>query len=460
MWMYSHPFISFVWLLVLSIVKRLLQLWRYLLVYQSYILTQIKRGCYLLFICLLLSFQTFGINSVKAQTETPPAPTQTPTFQNFWNTPTPGSSYNFTCPGVQPIGYGTKTPSSYWYLNCGQCITPISNYQFPTANPTYIQTSTPQIIGTSTPTPLPTIQGTIEGVRIRQSGESNYYDYGTEYSYTQTGNSGSQVYYQRMYNIYPPSAAAGTQIFSYTILIDWDMVVNYSGQVPGHMAVYLNLDTKTPTTLYYTPLNSNFEMVNEGYTATLGYPGQRIFTRNYVNDRFEGINDTKYLLLYVQQTLRGTVYVNTEHARLSVTHDYLNSTGMSWDEEQRITVWAGEHIPTPIQPTPDSDYCNEILSEGDPGSGGGGGGNPITGFDLPNIQIGSAVCYGTPAINIGFSWLETFGIYVNDINLPAFQVCLIPIQFGYITLFDLEVNLDVFAGIMAAALIFRIVTRS
>ena len=379
-----------------------------------------KRRVYLLYCsCLLTYLLVLGIKpgQVYAQEDTP-----TPTNQPIYVTPVPEVE-DFTCPGTQPQGWGEVTPSAYWNLNCGQCVTPVSNYVWPTLDP--------EIWGTPVPTEIVNITN-YEGV---------YMDYQNvvfppdELQRYETVN-GLFGYLGRGWKTY-----SSTSHEMYTAA----MKIHYGGNSTGSYGFTFRIKAYNYTTnddlVYMTVERDGF--IQGVYPVS---PGQSV-ELDVVTGTFPGTWDYEAILtVYTEDDRDGgayDVYITTETiapagARLDSVIEFMY--------QQHIWVDPVEEIDS---------YCSSVQAEGT-----GTEGDEDT-FQLPGINIGVADCVTVAGITVPLDWTDTlFGTGWEDWNLPGMQICFTPIDFGTLTLFGITIDLDLIALGMAGVVLIRLITRS
>ena len=111
-----------------------------------------------------------------------------------------------------------------------------------------------------------------------------------------------------------------------------------------------------------------------------------------------------------------------------------------------------EPEPTP-EPTLPS-YCNQV----DDGDGSG----DDLGIQLPEIVVSQAYCLQVGGQTVDLSVLNLIpGIDdIGEVAIPGFQLCYRYISFGFISLFNYSVDLDIFALLMGGIALIRIFLRS
>lgn len=418
------------------------------------------RFCFCLLICLPL----FGTRSVFAQTETPPAPTETsvfgtntpipptiwaptvfptnlptltPTFHPLFPTSTPRPPGDNTCPGYQPIGAGIVTPNVAWLLKCAQCITPISRYTWPTAKPIATTnwdygTPTPVPAATATPTNSPlTIRANILGV---------------------TTAIAQQVELQR-----PMTTTANNMgVSGYAIS---GIPMKYGVHEIGHIDSYRFAGPGAPEKLNiilgagnYASNGIDIEVIESNISSLpvgIYHYAQNSHVHYLIHLRSAGVTYTdinweiKYNVTILGLTLSGSGSQSfSQYDNLTYNTTVTGNTKVTW--------YPGG---VPVIPPPITSDCSTIpvQSINDPND---------PNFKLPYIGVGEGSCTGIPAITIGTSWLQLFFSSAPDsLSFGGVQFCFAPISFGSLNIFGIPIDLDLMAMVMAGVLMFKVITR-
>jgi hypothetical protein len=104
--------------------------------------------------------------------------------------------------------------------------------------------------------------------------------------------------------------------------------------------------------------------------------------------------------------------------------------------------------PTPTA-TPDWSYCSVVASQSGSDTDGV--------FSLPVPGLGSKTC----PVNIDGITIPLYGAFGwGDLATSPIRICIQEITFGHLIYYGLDVNLDYFAYVLAAAAILRIILRS
>ena len=383
-----------------------------------------KRRVYLLYCsCLLTYLLVLGIKpgQVYAQEDTP-----TPTNQPIYVTPTPEVE-DFTCPGTQPQGWGEVTPSAYWNLKCGQCVTPVSNYAWPTLDP--------DVWGTPVPTE-------IQGV--------------TEYEFTWLEDFNSGVQYYPKINYHTETAGVTIRFAGKSFA----MHSTESGQYyTNAFDTTLSL-TRTTTGTEYS-ISLGFEnLTSENITVTLGSGSgiEQVITIPPETGTQELFRDTvvppgtaivdKIVTVYVE-------YSKGWGIDYRIWWSGATTAAFSTADEVWDMTWY-QSIMSETEPETGSGYCATVEGE----EAGGLGEDEDT-FQLPGINIGVADCVTVAGITVPLDWTDTlFGTGWEDWILPGMQICFTPIDFGTLTLFGITIDLDLIALGMAGVVLIRLITRS
>ena len=375
-----------------------------------------KRRVYLLYCsCLLTYLLVLGIKpgQVYAQEDTP-----TPTNQPIYVTPTPEVK-DFTCPGTQPQGWGEVTPSAYWNLNCAQCVTPVSQYTWPTLDP--------DIWGTPEPTDIVDITQ-YEGLYLDDvNSELRLYNDETK---TIHNDNGRWAYTGDWWNLYDNQSGRST---TSSIRIQKTFTTSSSTTWSRSFELRNYTDAKI-----YVQIMGEYELIELE-------AGEFIVIRSYAGSFPGTFNQDMILIVYIEQSDNGA---NFAFRDTSITG--LNVYGV-YDVEIKFQnhIWVD-----PIEPI--NSYCSTVVSEG---AGQGGEGEDT--FQLPGINIGVADCVTVAGITVPLDWTDTlFGTGWEDWNLPGMQICFTPIDFGTLTIFGITIDLDLIALGMAGVVLIRLITRS
>lgn len=386
-----------------------------------------RTGLLALLLCsfiFLLSLSPVSARELLQVTNTPQPPdTPTPTYAPLWPSATPEPTQDLSCPGVQPEGWGTVTPDPYWYLTCSECITP----QFETTTPepvsTFVwnMTQTAQAMATGTPTPAATVtaQPTVP----------------VGFTLTYTGDSGgctSGPYVTCSRSVSCAQDGMGGYICDITYLFGDDMT-----NMGSNFTLNLNWTTgvfDTPVSLYYRLTGfgvftsySNADIVDMQFS---GSPDITIQGDSGVwNLPAQPEPYQAFYLKFSRVTGASELFVGSASMRLELS-----------------PLPIGVPTPTP-EPTPISSYCASVDAEGDE--------DLSDYFDIPTVRIGQAQCFGIDAVNIPLGWLG-----FDDVYIPGVQVCLIPVFFGKLVAWGMEIDLDYIGYVAAGAMVLRMILRS
>lgn len=369
-----------------------------------YTRTLIRQRWSLLFICLLSCLLLFGIDPVHAQD---PTPTETPTWEPIFQTPTVKATKDLSCPadGSQPLGYGTITPVFGWELDCYNCITPVSQATWaalPTFPPT--QTITGTLPATQTTTPIPA------------TATPGYFHYYTVSVGTQsfTGNNTYQGLSSEQWSAY---CYPGDTLMAYSLGSDGccDSTMRLADNTGGLGARVINNWAKP----YWVLFAHNISIAD----------AKTLLGRNYTH-HWE----------YTPQHFSLYTYVPTGNTRRF--------------EQALLLCYGGQgQTATPV-PTA-AGYCKSVQEEEEEEEQ----------LQLPNIMVGQSQCMQFGGWEFNITWISSLaqlaGWEVTDtMTFPGINICLRPIRFGSLNLFGLYYNLDSIAFIMAAVAGIYIAMRS
>lgn len=390
--------------------------------------------------CLLTFSLLFGINNVYAQTDTPtattPPVTPTTTFRPLFppnSTPTPR---DYTCPGNQPIGYGTVTPNPLWSMYCSQCITPTYSFWDP------LPTSTPD---PNVPTPTATPPNETQVLQTDRTGYENLANIPNGYpvlvGYTDKWRNYVPDIYYKTFAPNPPKTV--TEI--YYVQADFTVAMmepntSFSGKQGGFQ--YFG----------YCNAQGGCKLELEDGTVINQTRGQLyIIYEQLFDNSNSGLIQSGVLNFKVEFTHGVDYYKNYEITLKKIGDYYWEKTSLSYS-----FTWDYEPIDLTPDPTPISSYCSEI-------DGTVTGSDPLEGddnFSLPVIRYGEASCVSLGGFTIPMGWLTAVFPNATDVTIPGLQVCFTPLEFGKLNIFGLSVNLDTMAMIMAAVVLVRLLTRS
>ena len=390
------------------------------------------------FLCsfwLALFLLVSGTNSVSAQTPEPtpsteptiqptatwcgipcalPA-TQTTTWEPLLQTETPEAEINMECPDYLPENYLTKTPNPYWEAQCGHCATNVKSEGGG---------------GIDNSNWAPEYQ-------IEELGNLNGYKIGL------TGNLHSQAY-------------------------------NWPG---GFSLLYFN---HTSGSIPYKVIGTVYTGHNEGHsetsirvnggdmarTGSLSTSGRCFALQIWGNTNNVSVCNLVYPSASTSFLISSTPRAanNTLHSQFLLLGRY-NSGGTGFvDSMQAIVI-----IPE------DQDFDIEDTNAPPPDYGSGGYCASIQGYEdltiqdngeigisLPNIQVGQASCMSFGGQILDLTVLNLIP-GINDIQavqIPQIQICARPISFGTLNLIGVQLDMDIFAFVLAMTGIIRMLFRS
>ena len=389
----------------------------------------------LLFFFLLFLPLFLPVSPVEAQTPTDtPAPvTATATGHPLWPSMTPEPTQNYTCPGSQPIGWGTVTPDPYWLLNCQVCVTPqvqVTETPYPVSTYMIPLTQTAQAITTLTPA---TSTVTVTPAATSIAG---------------TPTPGNPLLVCDSPGCVELSDTSIMQHFVGEVLVSTHpqvvVTMNYHRTSSAWASLYVyywvtHAELQNTTTVgknvadyYRTTSNVNLHNnqfpvtgISAGMTkdATFDYSVVTAST-NWMGTIFTGIQlDGAIGVIYRYDM---DIYVSTvpmDFGLLTVTH-------------------------TPVfTATP---YSNCGVVDPDPDTGGDGD------FEIPDPWIGGTTC----PIDFGGVDIPLYGIFgLADFHLPGLRVCFTEITFGTLVYYGVAVDVDYLAYILAAAALIGMFTK-
>jgi len=343
------------------------------------------------------------------------------------------------------VGWGYITPAPEWLLCCSQCVTPESGYLWPTYEWPDL---TPQPSATGTPQPTQTLEYPL-GLSL-------------QHIYEPGGSGGgllnSGQYYEHCINadVDPwPKISLNNLAGESAVPVTWGVDFSWYGLHNG--ASYDPYDVTNYMRFYnYWGTNCFIDIVDGKHA------GQSFWLTEY----------HEYIDLPILHTYSHKEdFSFNEYDRINITCDTSTDNGYELEITLRLhqltdswsmytgTIWypfdIGERPPEEPLPTPtgtqiaDSDYCAVVIPDSEVEQ------------DLPIPRIGDPVCASLGGFGIGMAWFNTlFGTSVNDLVIPGIEFCFIPIEFGDLNLFGIEIDMDLIALGMASILIFRIILRS
>lgn len=395
--------------------------------------------------CLLILLVVSGNNSVQAQTDTPEPPTPTntpiqtntptPTFVPLFN-PDDQPVIDYNCTGNQPIGWGTVTPSAWWYMNCARCVTPIAQPTTDWGENPFEGTLQP---GQSTPTPTPPTGGNNKISDVCFSGAGVCFDKEVEKTFTYRIEYKVHPYYQ----FYVPSTEWDTPTNQtyYTVL---DSTVDFIGKGSSYNGYYVHLYLEAECWVDQCTITLEDQSI-----ITLGFSQKvNIWKSDPLSVAAGGtieMPETKLKLNIVNN-----IHGYTEKG-IWITHRVANGSGTSASIKGDITtniLWSDD-------PFTYGNFCGQVQDGGETGVGGD---EDI--FSLPIIATGQGTCLQFYSITIPLSWLTAVWQEAQDIMLPSWSICFKPITFGELILFGYSYNMDLIALAMAGVVLIRMIFTS
>lgn len=442
--------------------------------------------CCLFFSCLLTLLLGSGIKPVYAQCPGPGCPTPvvtntprppntpqppTPTFSPLFPTETQGPTPDYSCPTGQPVGAGVVTPNPSWKLNCGHCLTPVPGYVWATIPPpeatfdwdAYFD-ATAGPAATITPNalpPTPTFSPNAITAKSNSSGEQ-YSTYIQENLYPNTAITRHKAMVEGTGNMntgydwtIPITTSLKTFVIgvsvsgTYTIQTKAD---DYSG-IYGYFNYRFAREEGTNNTTKVDIIASDVPGLVAGSTFSMKY--STIIFKNYLSPSIHiPLQKTQTFNLIFNVTI-------TKPTWGSESQDLFFSTYVSgstaYANSDWTVSWQNGPMSAPVPPPPASN-CSAINGVGAPGDPD----NLFNSrwFSLPYIGIGVGQCFGLEPITINLTFLQTFVQSLPDsISTPGFEICLVPVAFGSLNFFGIPVDLDSWAIVLSAVLMFKVLTR-
>ena len=354
--------------------------------------------------------------------------TSTATFVPLYPSSTQVPKLNINCPTAFPVGWGTVTPGLLWSSSCGRCQqTLMAPTETPFITNTPVATVTP-----GGPTITPTITATSSPTAENPQGITAYIT--NVYGANLDGSSGGS------------DTVVQTDIYGFS----GEIALLYSGGAWNNYGLYVEITgLETDMTILWEMngvvyFDYFFSIGEAGFTGLPTYPTNTYIINNS-NYRQGQLNwnaqdDGTYTIVLGRFRGQPTQGVTTYH---DVDFRILEVNGQS------VSLATNEPTPTAVV----ADYCSVV---------NGMSAEPFDlGIALPQFAIGQSACYGKAGINLSVSSLNFLpGISLEDIVIPALEICFIEISFGTISLFGVDVNLDSIANLLAAALIIRWFLRS
>jgi len=352
-------------------------------------------------------------------------------MQSLFSTPTP-YNVNTTCPDGQPEGFGTITPNPVWLNYCANCITPESNYNWPTFEWPDNPLETP-LAPTPTSTEVPQyVKNAYTNLSVSMNNGTPYYvPPETLYSVGDTNNT-----FADKITVNNTLMEKG----SHNLAVELYYWVELDGKGPAFAGVLVSWEVE-----YYCPPSvdgCNLEF-SDGSHLYMGPDQHWYYT--FVSYPADNGGSGEFYKKFNLLILGGDADAGQDFAVYFRRKDY--STGTQ--KLLNIKWWRGwydfENIPTPTPNPSNSTYCSIINGDGSgPGDDDDG--------ELPGIWVGGSSCFTWGGIDTSI-----FGI---DILVPGLQICFQSIEFGSLDLFGITMDLDLIAAAMAGVVLIRLVTRS
>jgi hypothetical protein len=379
-----------------------------------------------IFVCLVLLGVDYAFlispKITRADDETP-----TETWEPLFKTSTPRPTDNWSCPNGTPVNWGTVTPGIWWDVNCRNCLL--------TLTPPYTATPTPEGWISPTPTSLPNTATPypFDSYEL-QCITANINQVLTDC----TANRGRDL---MLY--FDGSCHSGSCGLEPIIIVTVNFVCR-QGYTCNDNWFTLNLNYEihaigawvADSTAYQLSVNTNSHFYNSSpdvyHTRNCGVTENCVFDDQYSGFRSVLINRNK------------------EAYRFTINFNSPQHPG-TYAENVWLHLAAGEFNPTatPLPTfTPEPGNCNEVTT--DEGT--------IMDTTLPIIRLGPPNCAGSiPEFDVDFSSIPLLGDILGDVHFPGFAMCFRGIDLGEIHVIGVHVDLDYFALIMAAVLLYRTV---
>jgi len=411
-----------------------------------------------------------GISAQEA-TETPTATetvevTSTATYSSIYDLPGYDDE-TYYCPGHQPIGWGTVTPEPVWLMNCSHCVTPEQDAgYFPTFEWGDNPMVTPGPTSTSGPTPTEVYKMTIEEfgylvpcVELPDVVEPEEW-YWCDYDFSRFDE-----FYK--FGLDP-------------ILLEHDLV--WTSSFEYKMTAYYPGGTSYPYNGELGLRFSNGNTSSDDGTLRITFKDGSIageYGGDYIDLSGQVFETTEemYTFWFILYTGEGEESVDL-YADLVFDIEYVGSYETSAFEEFYFgfyhdgfyTDFVG-NVDQGIMWWPDgvdvhggysADYCKEVNDLGgsyDPGDPGTGVGIDDE-FSIFPIYIGEEDCFVVGGWEVPLSsWFSQWFPDIEDWTLPGFKVCFIPLEFGNMMLFDLEIDMNFMSYAIAGIVLMRFVLK-
>lgn len=390
-----------------------------------------------LFVLLLLAFGLAGAflfsstSTASAQhcvgpdgspcTPTPgPSPTPgIPTWEPFFQTPTPGPTIDARCPLGQIVGFGTVTPDPAWSQTCSVCVsTQIPTAVWPTQPVTMTPYPTVTVSGTSiaavtvtptrivtltvapTPTPTPTPNFTYTTITVINNWNGAWY---------------------KGFDYYAADVCPGS-----SPEIDAYMV---TGAVTGGANRWFYED------IPISALNNQVLVSGQSYTFYNHVYSQWLAAGSPV----EFNTGTRFTALWQGGLSRVKVHF---------TFDDTQAGSVTWTTAKllcRSTSYATP-VPTVIP------YCSIVKPK------------PVDRedyFPMPRVGVNNCDIW-IPGFTLDLSFLTSLGVtwLPASVTFANISICYREISFGFARLFGVDINLDFMAGISVSITLLRMMLRT
>lgn len=373
----------------------------------------------------------------------------TPTMHPLFPTKTPGPPKDYTCPGEQPGGFGVSTPSANWLLHCGDCITPVPRYEWPT--PPAGISGTPTPAPTSGPTPTPT--ATPGPMHIRALNDVPIVNIPAE--------TDKIVPISHSYDLY---GYLGGFPLTFKVRDYGEIIFNNSTNIYSHEAFYLAISAPNYSNgegIDITILESEglpSLTVNEVIhlypsaspsTATIFIPLWTVAQTDAYGNNPVHITKT-WKLTYEVKIYGMSTYNPSTQSQFSMWSDV--AVGLGTFTGNKTYSWTLDDFPV----NPINSICSEIEEE----YNGGINDPDDPNFKLPYIAVGEGLCTGIPSIDMDMTWLQTFWTGAPDrLVFGGVEFCFAPISFGSLNIFGITTDLDLLAMVICGVLMFKVITR-
>jgi hypothetical protein len=432
---------------------------------------------------LLLSFGFLLFFSLLSGTRIVYADTPTPTWLPLYVTPTPAPTNDLGCRagGAKPEGWGTVTPDVGWAYICRNCIstpTPVK----PTTLPCFCATSIASGLGGlfySTDVPLLTGTPAVTGTPKLCGACSCHNSCSMLWTATPIINTSTPT------PTFTPTATPGLDWFSWGSAYALATVNGQDNSGAGAFAdgtkLYSNDICGAPNSIGAVAVKNSFTCTagncsyfghNTSYINTNRYDGKVMSADNAAGNNYNQIASAPAGLASMASLMAsslGATRIGIELPQGAYfdwvqprAHSYAYWGAAGHDDVEIIAVVCHNRMvvktPTPgpsPTPGPGLGYCSNV---------NGTAQNKATdlGITLPGVLVGPGTCNTYGGYTIGLSWVSAIGELVGvsvpaSIGMPGITLCVKPVRFDNLNIFNMTIDLNLLAQILAAvALVFWI----